>query len=320
MHCHHEKLVVIDDSHAFVGGIDLTSLGGDRFDLQAHRPRGALGWHDSASELHGPAVADVGAHFRLRWQAVTGSLLGPAPVPEPAGDLELQVVRTVPEKIYPALPHGDFSIAEAYLGALRSAQRFVYAENQFLWSTEVVRILAHKLRHPPCDEFRVVLVLPVHPNNGGDDTRGQLGLLVEADAGAGRLVACTIYAKGPAPERVYVHSKIAVIDDAWLTIGSANLNEHSLFNDTEMNVVVNDPQMASETRRRLFAEHLELPLAEVDAPVHTLVDEHWKPVADEQLCRLQAGEPLTHRLVELPHVSRRAARLVGPLQALVVDG
>ncbi len=48
-----------------------------------------------------------------------------------------------------------------------------------------------------------------------------------------------------------VHAKVGIVDDAWLTIGSANLNEHSLFNDTEMNLVSHDPAIALETRLRL---------------------------------------------------------------------
>jgi phosphatidylserine/phosphatidylglycerophosphate/cardiolipin synthase-like enzyme len=44
MHCHHEKTIVIDDRIAFVGGIDLTSEGGDRFDSSAHPARSGVGW------------------------------------------------------------------------------------------------------------------------------------------------------------------------------------------------------------------------------------------------------------------------------------
>src|SRR4029077_8570916 len=58
MHCHHEKTIVIDDRVAFVGGIDLTSQSGDRFDSSAHPARGAIGWHDAAARIAGPAVAD----------------------------------------------------------------------------------------------------------------------------------------------------------------------------------------------------------------------------------------------------------------------
>jgi len=48
---------------------------------------------------------------------------------------------------------------------------------------------------------------------------------------------------------VYVHAKIAVIYDRRLTVGSANLNEHSRFNDTEVNVVTHDAQLARGVRR-----------------------------------------------------------------------
>ena len=137
MHCHHEKTIVIDDRIAFVGGIDLTSDGGDRFDSGAHLWRGEIGWHDASAQIAGPAVADVAEHFRMRWQEVSGTEIeGPGTV-APAGDVELQIVRTVPEKIYTATPRGDFGILESYLRALRSAQRLIYLENQFLWSPEI---------------------------------------------------------------------------------------------------------------------------------------------------------------------------------------
>jgi phosphatidylserine/phosphatidylglycerophosphate/cardiolipin synthase-like enzyme len=175
MHCHHEKLVVIDNEIAFVGGIDVTDLGGDRYDTPEHPARGRMGWHDVASRLRGPAVADVGRHVAERWQAVTGERLEPQPAEVvSAGDVELQIVRTVPEKLYDFAPRGDFRIIEAYLRALRSAQHLIYLENQFLWAPEIVNILADKLRRPPVDEFRVVIMLPGRPNTGEDDTRGQL--------------------------------------------------------------------------------------------------------------------------------------------------
>ena len=127
---------------------------------------------------------------------------------------------------------------------------------------------------------------------------------------------------GPAnlADPVYIHAKVAIVDDQWLTLGSANLNEHSLFNDTEMNIVSHDPELARQTRLRLWAEHLEV--AEADIPEHVVeaVDEHWKPISKEQLERRDAGLALTHRLVRLPHVSRRSARALGPVSGLLVDG
>ena len=119
---------------------------------------------------------------------------------------------------------------------------------------------------------------------------------------------------------IYVHAKIAIVDDRWLTLGSANLNEHSLFNDTEMNVVAHDRALARQTRQRLWAEHLELRADKIpDDPVRA-IDELWKPISKEQLERRAGGLPLTHRLVRLPHVSRRTRRILGPIDSLVVDG
>ena len=322
LHCHHEKLVVIDDEIAFIGGIDLTDLDGDRYDTPQHPARGRLGWHDVSSRIRGPAVADVGRHVAQRWHAVTGEHLEAQQVDAaPAGDVELQIVRTVPEHLYDFAPRGEFRIIEAYLRALRSAQRLVYLENQFLWSPEVVNVLAEKLRRPPSDAFRIVIMLPGKPNTGGDDTRGQLGLLAEAEGGQGRFLATTIRARsGKTSDRVYVHAKVGIVDDRWLTLGSANLNAHSFFNDTELNVVTCDAALARDTRLRLWAAHLERDIDEVAGDPTTVIDDLWRPIATEQRERRNRGEPLTHGLVELEATSRRSARLLGPLQALLVDG
>lgn len=321
MHCHHEKLVIVDGELAFVGGIDLTSLAGDRYDSNDHPRLGRLGWHDAASRLRGPAVADVAEHFAARWHAVTGERLPEAPVPAPAGSHEVQVVRTLPERVYDFAPTGDFRILEAYTRALRRARRLVYLESQFLWSPQVVEILAAKLREPPSQEFRVVVLLPAKPNNGADTTRGQLGVLVDADAGAGRFLATTISARtGELIGPLYVHAKIAIVDDSWLTIGSANLNEHSFFNDSEMNLIVCDPELARETRLRLWAEHLERPIEDVSGPPAEVIDTIWQPVAKEQLERARRGDPRSHHLQQLPGVSRRTMALMGPLTSLLVDG
>ena len=321
MHCHHEKLVIVDDRVAFVGGIDLTTYEGDRWDTSEHVARGRLGWHDAAVMLRGPIVADVAEHFRLRWREIASEELPKPTRRRRAGDVELQLVRTVPENVYRALPRGDFRILEAYTRALRSAQRLVYVENQFYWSSEIAEILEHKLADPPTDEFRIVLVLPANPNNGADDTRGQLADLLDCDGGAGRVLACTLTAlgeRGPCP--VYVHAKIGIVDDRWLTLGSANLNEHSLFNDTEVNIVCRDPDFARRTRIRLWSEHLELTEKEVSGDATRVIDELWRPIAAEQRRRTEAGEPRTHRLSQLPDLSRRTRRLLGPVSGLLVDG
>jgi phosphatidylserine/phosphatidylglycerophosphate/cardiolipin synthase-like enzyme len=57
-------------------------------------------------------------------------------------------------------------------------------------------------------------------------------VLSAADVGR-RLLACTLVARGNgAAEAVYVHAKIGIVDDRWLTLGSANLNEHTRSSTT----------------------------------------------------------------------------------------
>src|SRR3954471_14087895 len=318
MHCHHEKIVIVDDEVAFVGGIDLTALAGDRYDSCEHPFKEGIGWHDASAQVRGPLVRDVAAHFALRWEALAGQALALPEELAPAGEVTAQLVRTMPERAYPAIPHGEFSALEAYMRALRSAQRLIYLENQFLWSPEVIEVLEAKLREPPSDDFRLVVLLPHKANNGQDDTRGMLGRLIAADDGAHRFLAATIQSRtGDRSGPLYVHAKIGIVDDTWLAVGSANLNEHSLFNDTEVDVVTCDERLARETRERLWEEHLEAePLG--DPP--RAGGEAGGPIATEQLERRRRGEPLTHHLIELPGVSKRSRRLLGPLDALVVDG
>ena len=312
LHCHHEKLVIVDDRVAFVGGIDLTDFAGNRLDHSHHLPRDTLGWHDACVRLEGPVVADVAEHFALRWPRALPPHARPG---EHLDGLEIQLVRTVPEHVYDGLPNGEFTILESYVRALRGAQRLVYLENQFLWSPEIVEILAAKLRRPPADDFRLVVLLPAKPNNGADDTRGQLGVLADASVRGGdghRFLACTLFQPGPSGGPVYVHAKIGIVDDNWLTIGSANLNEHSLFNDSEVNVVLRDESFVRAARLRLWSEHLARPAAELEGDPCRIVDDLWEPISAER--------SREQKLRKLSHVSRRSRALLGPLNGLLVDG
>jgi phosphatidylserine/phosphatidylglycerophosphate/cardiolipin synthase-like enzyme len=222
--------------------------------------------------------------------------------------------------VFDKLPRGDYSLLEAYTAALRSAERLIYLENQFLWSPEIVEILGDKLRNPPHDDFRLILLLPARANDGADVSCGQVAALIDADDDNARFLACTLYARErDLHDLVYVHSKVGIVDDRWLTIGSANLNSHSLFNDTELNVVTLDRRLARETRLRLWSEHLERAVEEIDGDPAEVFERLWEPMAEEQLERFEHDRPLTHRLVKLPGVSRRHRRVLGPILGHIYD-
>ena len=117
---------------------------------------------------------------------------------------------------------------------------------------------------------------------------------------------------------MYVHSKIGVVDDRWLTIGSATSTSVRCSTTPRVNIVTLDEGLARRTRLGLWEEHLET--ADVDGDPVRVVDEMWRPIASEQLELLQRGRPLTHRLVMLPGVSRRARRISGVVKSRVYDG
>ena len=204
---------------------------------------------------------------------------------------------------------------------MRSAERLVYVENQFLWSPEIVHLLVDKLRDPPSDDFRVVALLPARPNDGADvSKRGDRG---PRRRGRRRRAVprVHVYARtGPLRDLVYVHAKIGIVDDRWFTIGSANLNERSLFNDSEVNVVTLDPGLARRRGSGSGSEHLEATEPSSRATRRRSSTSCWRPTAKAQLENLENGRPLTHRLVMLPGVSRRARRLSGALKSRVYDG
>lgn len=307
-----------------MGGIEPTDLLGDRFDAREHPDRRQIGWHDVTTRLRGPVVADVAGYFALRWRAMTGEALETQASPKAtatAGRAAVQLTRTVPEGAYPALEAGEFGVLESHLRALRAAERLVYAESQYLWSTEIVAELAALLRDPPHAEFRVLLMLPAEPLAGIDDTHGQVAVLERADAGAGRFLACTPSGRWPGTDEermVYVHAKVMVVDDRWMSVGSANLNDQSFLNNTELNVITDDAALVTGTRRRLWAEHLDTTAeALADDPVR-VVDERWRPLAEQELARHRAGGPPGHRLRRLPGAPGNGRRLLGPAQSLVL--
>ena len=235
----------------------------------------------------------------------------------------MQLLRTVPEHTYAFAERGEFSILDGYLRALRSAAatRSTWRTSSCgpprsskCWSTNCV------IRRDP--DFRMVLVLPREPSNGADTTRGQLGRLLDADndAGPGAGGHGERPRRRPGRRRSTCTPRSASSTTRWLTIGSANLNEHSLFNDTEVNILTLD--------RRARPAH---PVAAVGrtsgtAPSRTSTATRppsstpiWKPVAKEQLERTTVDLPPDRRVSRLAAVSRRTERLIGPIRGLLVD-
>jgi phosphatidylserine/phosphatidylglycerophosphate/cardiolipin synthase-like enzyme len=299
-HCHHQKAIVVDGQVAFVGGMDLTTLSGDRWDTPSHPLRAGQNWHDVQLRLEGEAVADVEHNFRQRWEAVTGESGLPHLEPgfDPAWEVPAQVLRTIPARTYNFAPHGEFGIFHWYIQALRRARRLIYIENQYIWSPHVMNALQAAMEAPHKGPFRIVLVLPAFAGDGRWDNDKHIQALRNADRGRGIVSIYSPYASGPnagehpfSYRAIYVHAKAAIIDDAWLAAGSANLNNRGLITDGEIDLVVREPGLARRMRIALWAEHLGLPAHEIEGvdPVD-LVDHRWVDVARRNEEIIQRGE------------------------------
>jgi phosphatidylserine/phosphatidylglycerophosphate/cardiolipin synthase-like enzyme len=298
----HQKIVVVDGTHAFVGGIDmLIELSGDfdRWDNHIHQLFSPLRrnevdvnpypWHDAHAVIEGPAVGDVEHNFRQRWNDVVQrhdwdkQLLVPEhPLPPPLkSKSQVQVARTVPGHTYRFAPKaGIRGIAQLYAHALGNAQQFIYLENQYFWLHAFYGVdlpymgtdspdMERNLRELAAALQRgvtVSIVLPDHPNVGRAFTDAGLTHLRQAAPEAveeGRLqvfcLAASTTVDGVEHYRpIYVHAKVAIIDDLWSTVGSANLNNKGMRDDTEMNVATLDAELAVGLRMMLLAEHVGL--------------------------------------------------------------
>jgi phosphatidylserine/phosphatidylglycerophosphate/cardiolipin synthase-like enzyme len=298
----HQKIAVVDGTHAFVGGIDmLIELNGDfdRWDNHSHQLFSLLRrndvdisphpWHDAHAIIEGPAVGDVELNFRQRWNDVVqrhhmdSQLLVPEhPLPTPLASKSLvQVARTIPQHTYSFAPKtGIQGIAQLYAHALGNAQQFVYLENQYFWTHAMYGIdlpflgtdspdmerNIHELGAALQRGVTVAIVLPDHPNMGRAFTDAGLTRLREEAPEAvaqGRLqvfcLATSANIDGDEHYRpIYVHAKVAIIDDLWSTVGSANLNNRGMRDDTEMNVATLDAELAVGLRMMLLAEHVGL--------------------------------------------------------------
>jgi cardiolipin synthase A/B len=286
-YCQHQKSWLIDaetdGAIAFVGGINLNP---HSMVSPGHTGEGQN--HDAYVELSGPSVADVQHNFVQHWNEASErhasdghwgelgqtDLPFPTELPTHRGSVSMQMQRTIHRDRYQnghAPVDGDaFEIAkgertnlEQYVQAIQSAQRTIYIENQALDVLEIVNALQSALKRG----VEVVLLMPgvLERSINTEQTperRTNFAALGHYD----HFTLAGIAGLGPDGQRkpVHVHSKLMLIDDAWATIGSANLHHHSLFGNAELNVAMYSPEAVRDFRIALFEEHLAMDTSRLD--------------------------------------------------------
>jgi len=274
----HQKFVVIDNQVAFCGGLDLTN---SRWDTPQHRlnePRRTNPdgdpydpFHDIQMMVNGEAAESLSQLFMDRWKRATGDSidltgndsadLWPKNLTPDLENVEVAISLTLPAY------KGREEVREVerlYKAAIASARESVYIENQYLTSIEIAGALEGSLSREQGPE--IVIILP----------RKSSGWLEQStmDALRSRILKRLEEADGHHRFRVfypclddggtalYVHSKLMIVDDRLLIIGSANLSNRSMGLDSECNLAIeaNDGDKTSAAiislRNRLLAEHL----------------------------------------------------------------
>ncbi|SEO56173.1 VTT domain-containing protein [Nitrosovibrio sp. Nv6] len=287
--CHHQKIVVVDDQVAFAGGLDLT-LG--RWDTPQHAPRDSRRrdlesepvpqpYHDIQMMVSGPAAAALGDLARERWRNATGMTLPapriqteanywPAYLAPDVENVDVAICRTVPKYENQAEVR---EVERLLIDAIAAARNSIYIEAQYFTAHRVTDALAKRLKEE--DGPEVAVLLPEHTVGWLSQTtmdvlrERSFRQLLKADH-HNRLRLYEPCIPGLDDECVNVHSKVTIIDDELLRIGSANLNNRSMGLDTECDLVIEangKPHIRSAIhafRNRLLEEHLGLEASRIE--------------------------------------------------------
>lgn len=282
---HHQKVVVIDDRLAFAGGLDLTNR---RWDTCEHRGEDARRqcngqpyppFHDVMTMVDGEPAKRLGELARDRWYKATGEVIPtvigavdpwPGGVAAELGDVSVAIARTSPQSETQSAVR---EVEALYMDMIAGAKDCIYIENQYFTSHKLAHALAARLAEKNGPEIVLVLRLLSHgwlEEHTMEVLRTQLVKLMQAADRHGRFGVYFPHVPGLREGTcVDVHSKVMVVDDEWLRIGSANLCNRSMGMDTECDVTfeAGGDGAARRTiggfRDRLLAEHLDVPVKQV---------------------------------------------------------
>ncbi len=279
----HQKFVVVDGNIAFAGGLDLTIRRwdeNDHIDEAPFRrdpdgvPYGAF--HDYQLGVTGPIVGDFIELFANRWKLATGQpvpklpdpgemISNPLPIDTAAIFLNANIAFS---RTMPAFREARelTEIAKLYQSLVRYAKKSIIIENQYLTAHTIVSELCIRLREEQGPE--VIIILP--EKAGGWLEVKTMGVLQDLaikrlrdNDTFDRLRIYYPHDKGRAQTKqaMTVHSKIILVDDAFFSIGSANLNNRSMGYDTECQLTIDatddsfNQAAIREFRAYLFSHH-----------------------------------------------------------------
>ena len=252
----HARAVIYDGFSAILMGSSFKQsyFNDARHAIHDARHSGSL-LHDVSLQIAGPAVAQIDKTLATFWKSTTDEPLvrfEPVIGENPEGDnvASVQVLRTLPGGIFKAkeagdedLPHGETGILEAYQRAIHNAEHFIYFENQYFTSPEIVDALIQRLNDTSKSKLQLIFVLNLRPDLPGYPGK-QIDIINKLKGPVSKhghqMGVYTLWSWGESPVLgspgqtkfqimpIYVHSKVAIIDDTWATVGTANLDGTSM--------------------------------------------------------------------------------------------
>ena len=229
----HRKLLIVDGRTAFLGGINISSVysGGSFSQHSRTRSDGSPAWRDTDLQLQGPVVAELQKLFLATWEAQKGELL-PAknyfPPPRSPGREVVRAIGSSPDEPYSL-------IYATLLSAIGSAETSAHLTNAYFAPDP--RLLA-ALEAAAGRGVDVTLILPSKTDSWlvFHAGRGYYEQLLRAGV--------RIYER----REVILHSKTALIDGVWATVGSTNLDWRSFLHNYELNAVVLGAEFGSQVQ------------------------------------------------------------------------
>lgn len=273
---HHQKIIVVDDAVAFSGGLDLTIRRWDNSEHcavhpsrvdpagQPYRP-----FHDVQFVVDGEAARALGELARERWARASGEQIPLEPVgsPWPASVVpdftgaRIAIARTLPAH---EERHEVREVETLFYDMIACAKEAIYIENQFLTCASIAKALARQLQAEP--KLEAVIVAPHRHESWLESHVMRSGrirfrrILHEAGVGDRVRLLHPEVCDGDHMTDVMVHSKVMIVDDRLLRIGSANLNNRSMGTDSECDLALeahgeNDRAIIRHIRARLIGDH-----------------------------------------------------------------
>ncbi|WP_208247261.1 phospholipase D-like domain-containing protein (plasmid) [Rhizobium sp. T1470] len=276
--CHHQKLVSIDGNLAFLGGIDLTARRWDEPDHETANPLRCSPdgtpyepVHDIQCAVSGEVALMIGDVARRRWKKATGEIVAPMAHPRACWPALVPDMVATPAAIALTEPgligkRGRYEAFRLTRDAIAAAGKHIYIETQYLASFGVARAIAKRLKDPDGPEIAVVVTKSSHGfieklamGNNRDRLIRRLKRVDRYDRL--RVMYAVIQNADGGEQDLVVHSKLIIVDDRFVRIGSSNLNNRSEGLDTECDLALeadcDEHQRAiSCLRHRLIAEHL----------------------------------------------------------------